>query len=91
MYTVIHEFCDLQDNNHIYKVGSEYPREGYSPTDKRIVELSTAKNKQHKPLIQKVEKPEPKQEKEPELEKVTETETEPEVVKKPKRAKKNED
>ena len=94
-YTVLSEFADLQDNNHIYEVGSEYPREGYSPSDKRIEELSTAKNKQHKPLIQKVEKPELEMEQEPDIEPEIESEAEPdekpEAVKKTKRAKKNED
>lgn len=55
MYTVLSEFADLQDGNHIYRVGDEYPRKGYSPTDERVDELSTGKNLLHKPLIQKVE------------------------------------
>lgn len=52
MFTVLSEFADLQDGNHIYRVGDEYPREGYSPTDERVTELSTGKNLLHKPLIQ---------------------------------------
>ena len=55
MFTVLSEFADLQDGNHIYCVGDEYPRKGYSPTDERVDELSTGKNLLHKPLIQKVE------------------------------------
>lgn len=54
-YTVLSEFADLQDGNHIYRVGDEYPREGYTPKDERVDELSTGKNLLHKPLIQKVE------------------------------------
>ena len=58
-YTVLSEFADLQDGNHIYRVGDEYPRKGYSPTDERVDELCTGKNLLHKPLIQKVEVQEP--------------------------------
>ena len=54
MYTVLSEFADLQDGNHIYRVGDEYPRKGYSPTDERVDELCTGKNLLHKPLIQLV-------------------------------------
>lgn len=54
MYTVLSEFSDLQDGNHIYRVGDEYPRKGYSPTDERVTELSTGKNLLHKPLIQRI-------------------------------------
>ena len=54
MYTVLSEFADLQDENHIYRVGDEYPRKGYSPTDERVTELSTGKNLLHKPLIQRI-------------------------------------
>ena len=55
MYKVLSEFADLQDGNHIYRVGDVYPREGYTPKDERVDELSTGKNLLHKPLIQKVE------------------------------------
>lgn len=54
-HEVIHRFKDLQDNNHIYKVGDIYPREGLEPTKKRIKELSTDKNKIGKVLIRKKE------------------------------------
>ena len=59
MYTVLSEFADLQDGNHIYRVGDEYPRKGYSPTDERVDELRTGKNLLHKPLIQFVVVQEP--------------------------------
>ena len=61
-YTVLSEFADLQDNKHIYGIGDEYPRAGYSPTAERIAELSTGKNLLQKPLIQVVEEPEVVQE-----------------------------
>lgn len=56
-YIVIYNkgFKDLEDNNHIYKKGDTYPREGLEPTKKRIKELSSEKNKIGKILIQKVE------------------------------------
>lgn len=53
-YRVIHFFTDLQDFNHAYKVGDEYPRPGIKVSEERIRELSTNKNKQKKPLIEVV-------------------------------------
>ena len=61
MYKVIYKFSDLHDNNAIYNVGDEYPRKGYEPTKERVVELSGAKNKVGRPLIEKVKEPEKKQ------------------------------
>lgn len=58
-YKVIETFADLQDGKHVYGIGDEYPRKGYSPTAERVDELATGKNLLHKPLIQKVEEPEP--------------------------------
>lgn len=55
-YVVIYEkFKDLKDNNHIYKKGDIYPREGLTPTKKRINELTSEKNKIGEVLIQKIE------------------------------------
>lgn len=79
-YTVLSEFSDLQDGNHIYRVGDEYPRKGYSPTDERVDELSTGKNLLHKPLVQLVVVQEP----ETVVEEVVET---PEVKEQPEEAK----
>ena len=55
MYKVIHQFLDLQDENHHYKVGDAFPRNGKKVTAKRISELSGSENKIHKPLIEKIE------------------------------------
>ena len=55
MYKVISYFTDLQDFNHPYKVGDEFPRLGLKVSDKRLEELASNKNKQGKPLIKKVE------------------------------------
>ena len=51
MYQVICKFADLLDSNHVYEEGAEYPRKGYSPSSDRIDELSTNRNKAHRPLI----------------------------------------
>lgn len=48
---VIHSFSDLQDNNHLYHVGDEYPRHGLNVSEQRIAELSGSYNRQGKPLI----------------------------------------
>ena len=58
MYKVIERFMDLQDDNYIYEVGDDYPREGADPTLERIHELASNSNKIGKPLIEEVaEKP----------------------------------
>lgn len=53
-YRVIKMFTDLQDKEYAYQVGDKYPREGLSPTDERITELSSNRNKQGVPLIEAV-------------------------------------
>lgn len=50
-YKVIYRFMDLQDFNHIYEVGDEYPRSGSETTPSRIRELASTENKIGKPLI----------------------------------------
>ena len=55
MFRVLSDFADIQDSNHVYRVGDEYPREGYSPSDERVEELSTNVNRLHIPLIGKIE------------------------------------
>ncbi len=56
MFKVIRMFADLQDGNHVYNVGDEYPRKGVKVTDERIAELAGNTNKQGAPLI-KEDKP----------------------------------
>lgn len=53
-YIVVKDFKDLQDNNHIYRVGDTYPRKGKS-LKKRIEELSTTANKRKEILIKEVD------------------------------------
>ena len=57
MYRVIKYFTDLQDNNHEYNVGDIYPHNKKKISASRIKELSTDKNRQGVPLIEKVEEP----------------------------------
>ena len=57
MYQVIKYFTDLQDNDHEYNVGDIYPHNKKKVSASRIKELSTDKNRQGVPLIEKVEEP----------------------------------
>lgn len=55
-YEVVYKaFKDLEDNSYLYKKGDIYPREGLKPSQKRIKELLSNKNKIGKILIKKVE------------------------------------
>lgn len=56
-YVVIKDFTDLQDKNHIYRVGDKYPRKGRVKNE-RIEELSSSANKLKTPLIKVVEEDE---------------------------------
>lgn len=55
MYETIHFFTDLQDNEHPYNPGDIFPREGMEVSKERLAELSGSNNRQHKPLIKKIE------------------------------------
>lgn len=55
MYKVIKYFVDLQDSNHAYNVGDEYPRIGLEVTEQRIAELAGCENRQKQPLIELVQ------------------------------------
>lgn len=57
MYKVIKYFTDLQDNNHEYKVGDTYPRQGLEASQERIACLAGSNNLQKQPLIEKPKKP----------------------------------
>lgn len=58
-YKVIVTFSDLQDSNHIYNKGDEYPRKGCSPSKERVDTLLTGNNLLHTPLIERIEEPKP--------------------------------
>lgn len=49
-FPVKYAFRDTQDNGYIYELNSEYPRDGYEPTQKRIEQLG-GKNKNKKSYI----------------------------------------
>ena len=51
MYKVIEYFTDLQDGDHPYNVGDDFPREGKKVSEERIAELSSSANRRKKPLI----------------------------------------
>ena len=53
-YKVIHNFFDLQDNDHSYQVGDKFPRQGAVANENRLKELSSENNRLKKPLIELV-------------------------------------
>ena len=53
-YKVIHNFFDLQDNDHSYQVGDKFPRQGAVANENRLKELSSKNNRLKKPLIELV-------------------------------------
>ena len=55
-YVVIRYFTDAQDNEHPYREGDIYPREGLTVSDARLKDLLSGKNFQRVPLIKSVTK-----------------------------------
>ncbi|MGD6832576.1 hypothetical protein ACQCT5_10455 [Sutcliffiella halmapala] len=53
-YKVVKAFTDLQDDNHVYRVGDKFPRSGRAKKD-RIEELSGTDNKRKEVLIEEVD------------------------------------
>lgn len=53
-YKVVRCFADREDANHVYMVGDEYPRHGFTASKERIEELSTDANNQNTPLIAEI-------------------------------------
>lgn len=56
-YRVLRYFNDLQDDNYYYETGSTYPRDGLTPSQKRIKELASVNNKQGIALIEAIDEP----------------------------------
>ena len=54
MYRVLTDFSDLQDKEHVYRAGDEFPRLGLSVTEERIKELTGFSNRRNRPLIELV-------------------------------------
>ena len=53
-YKAIEYFTDAQDNDYPYVKGDKYPREGYTPSEERIKELSTPFNARQLAVIEEV-------------------------------------
>lgn len=53
-YKVIKAFTDLQDDNHVYRVGDKFPRSGRAKKE-RIEELSSSDNAIGEPVIEEVD------------------------------------
>jgi hypothetical protein len=62
-YKVINSFIDKEHKNTLYRVGDEYPKEGYKPTKARIAELSKEHPEYKRVFIEKI-KEEPSSKKE---------------------------
>ena len=57
-YIVRRDFSDLRDNEHIYRVGDKYPRDGIEVDEERVKVLASTSNRIGEPLIEEtVEKP----------------------------------
>lgn len=54
MYKVVNDFRDAKNDNHLYRVGDDYPVAGYKPTKARIEELAKGKNRLGKVFIEEV-------------------------------------
>ena len=57
MFKVVSDFRDAKNNNHLYKVGDEYPVAGYKPSKARVEELAKGKNKYNRVFIEEVVAP----------------------------------
>ncbi len=57
-YKVINYFTDLQDGNHEYNVGDDFPRSGKQVSKERLTELSNTSNRQKKALIERADEQE---------------------------------
>ena len=56
-YVAIETFTDLQDNNHRYLPGDNFPRKGLEVSDSRLQELLTNKNRRERPMIKAIDEP----------------------------------
>lgn len=54
MYRVVVGFRDLQDSNHVYQPGDEFPRAGLQVSAERLQELASDRNRRKTPLIKEV-------------------------------------
>lgn len=56
-YRVLVAFSDLNDNNHVYRPGDEFPRAGIDVSVDRLTSLSSSSNRLGKPLIELIPLP----------------------------------
>jgi hypothetical protein len=54
-YKVVNAFSDADDNNTRYKIGDEYPKGNFTPSEERIEELSSVHPKYKRVFIEAVE------------------------------------
>lgn len=57
MYKVIEYFTDLQDQDHPYNVGDNFPRDDLEVKEERLAELAGSDNRRGIPLIRFEEVP----------------------------------
>ena len=53
-YRALEYFKDLKDNGYEYHTGDKYPRVGYKPSESRLAELLSNKNKRGRAMIELV-------------------------------------
>jgi hypothetical protein len=58
-YEVIRDFVDVQNDNHLYRVGDPFPYNGADVSEERIDELASDKNRCGIALIKAIEVDEP--------------------------------
>ena len=68
MYKAIVTFKDLKDDSYTYHPGDKYPRDGFTPSQERIEQLSTKKNRRGIPVIEEVKTKKEDQAEEPKAE-----------------------
>ena len=81
-YKVLKFFMDGQDHNYSYIPGKIYPREGLTPSEERIAELASTKNRLGEILIEPVQSTAQKKEEEKPAEVIEEQEPKPKKKKK---------
>jgi len=56
MFKVVKDFVDLHDDNHLYRAGDKFPRDGVDVSEARTTELASGKNRCGVVLIKATEK-----------------------------------
>ena len=66
-YKAVEFFRDGADDNRLYSPGEDYPRQGLTVSEARLLELSTEANRRGAPMIRRTDPaPDPVQPEEPE-------------------------